>query len=150
MPDPLSFPEFTWDERTFKVHPRDLELEGRYGHMLADEGLKAILAHSDTLGPELLQLQLEGWRHDRTARLYSYGGMIGQRALTTADGQKLLAFLQLGKANPGVSRALVEAIWKDPPKRQELWDRMREASGEAPVPNGQAGGERPPGSPAGP
>jgi hypothetical protein len=123
--------EFTFADRTYKVHPRTLELEGRLGHMLADEALASIRAHADKLGPDLLALQLEGWRHDLAARLFSYDGYIVQRALGTPDGQKLLAFLQLGKANPGISRGLIDQIWKDQTKREELWARMKQASGEA-------------------
>ncbi len=132
-------PEFVWKDRTYRVHPRDLDLEGRYGKMTADDALDGILAHADRLGPELLGTQLEGWRHDKSARLFSYGGFLVQRALGTEDGQKLLAFLQLGKANPGVSRTLIDSIWKDKEKRRELLDRMNEASGEGPGPNEEPG-----------
>jgi hypothetical protein len=142
--------EFTFGERTYKVHPRDLDIEGRYGKMLADEGMDLILGHADKLGPDLLQMQLEGWRHDRTAKLYHFGGFLGQRALSNDEGKKLLAFLQLGKANQGVARGLIDLIWKDKVKREELLDKMREASGEGPVPNEQAGAEAPPEPPAGP
>jgi hypothetical protein len=149
MPDAASLlgvmPEFEFGGRTYKVHPRTLELEGRFAKWCSDQSLLQLRAHADVLGPDLLQMQLDGWRHDLSSRLYEWGSFIVQRVLQTDSGAKHLAYLQLGKADPSVPRSLVDRVAKDPAKWQELLLKMREASGELDPPRGGP----PPDEPAG-
>ncbi len=131
--------DFEFAGKVYKVFPRDLETEGRFGHWAADESLKGVIAHADTVGPDLLAVLLEGWRHDKASRLYEWGSFICQRLLRTDAGTQHLAYLQMGR-NKGLQRSLIDQIWKDDAKRQELLARMAEASGD-PSPNARSEAE---------
>jgi hypothetical protein len=120
--------EFTFLEKTYKVHPRTLELEGMFSRWVSDQALQQILAHN--LPPHILQAQMDGWRHDLAARLYDWTGWISIQAVNSEAGRKRLALLQLAKLNKGVTVDLVEQIAADSAKWAELLLKMKEASGE--------------------
>jgi hypothetical protein len=147
-------PELTFGDppRTYRVHPRTLELESRFAKYVSDRAIGNIRAHADALGPDLLALQLEGWRHDLESGLFAYGSFLVQRFLQTDEGQKHLAYLQLGKADATVPRSLVDQIARDRERWRELVTKMAEATGELtdPKAHGRANGTVGPAEPSQP
>jgi hypothetical protein len=142
--DGLGLPvNFEFEGKTWQVAPRDFELEGMFSRWVANEALQAVLAHADGVPGHVVQVLLDGWRNDKAARVYDYTGWVCAQALASDEGKKQMAVLQLCKLNKLASRALVDRVWKDKARREQLLLKMAEASGEleAPRPNGEQEGQ---------
>jgi hypothetical protein len=127
--------DFDWGGKVYKVHPRDLDIEGRFCQWCKNFTLEEIQSQAQTMLPGVLDAMLTGHRHDIASRFYEFTAFIPQRVLASEPGKKHLAFLQLGKADRTIRPALLEQVWKDPQKRRELLGKMKEASGEVADPN---------------
>jgi hypothetical protein len=129
--------DFEFGGKVYKVHPRDLDDESVFAASCRQWTLDEIQADAPKMLPGVLSAMLDGHRHDIASHFYEFRSFIPQRALQSEWGQKKMALIQLGKKDPTVTTSLVNRIWKDDAKRQELLMKMRQANGEDQDPNAQ-------------
>ena len=123
MSDPrlLALPaEFTFKGKTYKVSPRDFDDEAAFRRWLEGEELRGIQAHKSIYSELEYQQQLAGFRVTCATGQYSYPMPLCMQGLMSIDGAKYMAFLSLKKLNPDVTQSLVEEIFADDAKWEEL------------------------------
>ena len=122
--------DFRFKNKTYKVAPRDLEVEAAYEVWLEESALDAIKRHRRRFSPEEYEQQLAGWRHDcATGEVYAFDGDVSRKSMRGIAGMRKLAWLQLCKAQP-VPESLVAEVAEDVEAWTELLTAMQRASGE--------------------
>lgn len=130
--------EFSFEGKSLRVVPRNLDIESAYEDWLEQEALAWVqrrapdMARPGELRPGRLspveyQMQLEGLRRDGAAQVYAFDGPVCLQSLFTPRGRKELAYLQLGYANPTIDRNLVDRLFND----EEALLRFEEAQRRA-------------------
>lgn len=115
--------EFTFEGKTYKIAPRDFEIEGYFEVWLEDQALLKLQRHRERFSPAEYGIQLDGWRHDCAANIYAFGGLVAWKALCSEPGQKYMALMQIQKASGGskvVIQELIDRIWDDPEALKEF------------------------------
>lgn len=135
LADVLQVPQpFEFEGKTYTVTARSFAQEALFATWVSRCSLRGIEQHKDDVDPQTYQTLLQGWRWDKTARVFDWGSPLVIQTACTAEGSKYLAFLSLregyekssDKKGPPVSEALVERIFKDADAWNRLWDVMTE------------------------
>lgn len=120
-------PVFRFQGTEYKVSPRDFEVEAMAERKLEENALDAVKRFKDRLSPHDYQVQMDGWRRDVAARLYSYGSPSFMAWAFSVEGMKYMAYLQLAKLNADVTPHLIDRIWAD----KEAWEALAIATAGA-------------------
>lgn len=123
MSDPrvLALPaEFVFEGRTLLVSPRLFSHEAAFCVWMERQALLGIQRHRDTYSELEYQQQLAGFRQDCAAKVYQYPMPQCMQGVFTPAGMKYMLYLALKEKQPDVTEALVERIFADDAKWEEL------------------------------
>jgi hypothetical protein len=117
-------PEFVFQGKTYRIHPRTFEHEALFQQKVKQWALEEIQRFERIMSPLQYKLQNDGWRHDCASRLYEFEMPICQMATVSEPGAKYLAYLALAQGDKTVTPQLVDEVWKDSAKWNELNEKM--------------------------
>lgn len=111
---------FEFAGQVLKVPPPSDAADLAFARFCEARALDAALRHRAGLPFDARQDLMDGWRRDVAAGLYAPGGVEFYRVLIGPGGAKEMAFVRLKEGNPDVGRDLVERIFADAAKAEEL------------------------------
>jgi hypothetical protein len=115
---------FDFGGRLYMVSPRTFEQESLFQVWLEREVLKGIQRHQDAMSPTEYAQHIAGWRQECGSHMYDYGSPASIMASLSPAGMKYLVFLALKEKQPEVDLHLIDRIWDNPEKWNELANIM--------------------------
>lgn len=137
---------FTFEGVDYPFGERTLAVEAEFTSWLEARGYLMLQRHRRLLGNDY-PARLDAWQRDCTAGVYAWGERPCVQALYSEEGLRRMALLRLqygeslaaqaGRHCTGrVSPELVDRVWADPVKRDELAALALDLKAEGPGPNG--------------
>lgn len=142
-------PSFEFEGRTYKVGPRDFEVEAMMAAELEARSLRAVQRYAGRMGPDEQKAQFDGWRRDVAAGVWDYGSPDFIAFYLSPNGARKAAYCQLLKHNPGrIDESVMDRVWADAAKWRELNELLAGANADPltsgpPTPNSTPSSTRP-------
>lgn len=133
-------PPLEFEGKEYPIGPESIKVMRLFESWLWKRDLRVLQACSDVLGYFDYQSQLANWRKSCGAGDYAWDSFISVASRQQDDGVKYLAFLRISEGvelkqksdpkfrAPIVTEELIERIWSDGKKREELLGLMQMAS----------------------
>jgi hypothetical protein len=112
---------FVFEGQTLKVAPRSFNHEAAFRVWLEGEHLRGLQRHRHLYSELEYQQQLAGFSAACATGQYSYPMPLCMQGLMSFAGAREMAFICLTELNKGVTRELIERIFADDAK----WDELR-------------------------
>lgn len=118
--DVVQFPiPFTFGDQTYPVPICELKHELEYTAWLEWQARERVARHKAKLGAEYTT-HLEIWQNGCDAFKYEFAGRISWESRHSEAGQKHLLWLLMVSLTPAVTPELIDRVFADPDKREEL------------------------------
>lgn len=133
---------------------RPFEVKARFVLWLQGEAYKVVRQHAALLGPSEAEARKAAWHRDCASKVYAWNSERCRQALYSEEGLKQMAWLQFsfgegqaaGRGEPSqfpMSPELLEKVFEDPAKAEELARLVWEPLAEEGDPNPPAPGATP-------